>query len=430
MVTDHRMAFSISTQQSVLWDQIEYSGNPTDFAWVLPVRSGTIVQASSDAWFAALDAITTPTITGPSRPCNGTGVGCGGSSKSSASFGAADDGLGGGVQVISQSVVGPYDSATLRATDPRALQNWLDGHGYVLPPSLEPTVAAYVTGGFDFIALRLQPGLGVQAMQPVRVVTQGADLTLPLRMVAAGVGAQVGITLYVVGEGRYEAAPPFQNAVVDDAKLVWFHTQNRSNYQELSQSLMAQNSGRTWLTEFSRSVSLVPSGQQPCGSLGSAGYYFGQSLADLYVGHCACPGSVDLDAAFALGSSDDAADDAPSEASSVPSAPACTGDDLDVALVGLHASSIWVTRVRAVLPANALSEHDLVLQASSSQTAVSNLHTASNYDDPTYSPCGTHPGGGCAASASVPRDSRPYIEGGALCLAFAAAIRRTRRRRR
>ena len=309
VVTDHRMAFSISTQQTVLWDQIEYSGSPTDFSWVLPVRSGTVVQASSDAWFAALDAVTSPTITGPSRPCNGSGVGCG--SSANASF-AAEGTAGGGVQVVSQSVVGPYDTATLKATDPRALQDWLGAHGYVLPTSMEPTIAAYVSGGFDFIALRLQPGLGVQAMQPVRVVTQGADLTLPLRMVAAGVGAQVGVTLYVVGEGRYEAAPPFQNAVVDDSKLFWFHTQNRSNYQELSESLMAQNGGRTWLTEFSGAATLVPSGQGTCGRPGS---YGGTSIADLYVSQCPCPTANGSDASLQLGLEPDASTDSPTDSS-------------------------------------------------------------------------------------------------------------------
>jgi hypothetical protein len=445
VVTDHRMAFSVSTQQTVLWDQIKYSGNPSDFSWVLPVRSGTVLQASSDAWFAALDAVTAPTITGPSRPCNGGGAGCG-SANGSAAFG---DGRGGGVQVVSQGVVGPYDTATLKASDPNALASWLGAHGYALPSTFQPTIAAYVTGGFDFIALRLQPGLGVQAMQPVRVVTQGADMTLPLRMVAAGVGAQVAITLYVVTEGRYEAAPPFANAAIDDSKLFWFHTQNRSNYEELSQSLMAANSGRTWITEYSGPVDLTPSGQSTCGQSGAPSYYYsGQSLADVYLSQCPCP----ADAAFGPGptlgvpadASEDTSEDAPdgiaeassstaeaaAESSAPPLAPACTGDDVDVALVGLHPSSVWVTRLRANLPAGALAERDLAIQAAATQASVSNLHLASTYDDPSYSPCGNHDGG-CAASASASRDPGLFIEGGVLsCVAIAAAFRRVKRRRR
>src|SRR5579883_595612 len=65
VVTDHRMAFSISQTQTVLWDQIKYSGSPTDFAWVLPVKPGTQVQLSHDEFFAALDAVTQPQVNGP-----------------------------------------------------------------------------------------------------------------------------------------------------------------------------------------------------------------------------------------------------------------------------------------------------------------------------------------------------------------------------
>ncbi|MGH7437323.1 MAG: DUF2330 domain-containing protein [Polyangiaceae bacterium] len=428
VVTDHRMAFAVSPSQSVLWDQIEYSGSPQDFSWVLPVKSGTVVQLSSDQWFSALDAMTTPSITGPSRPCSGqsSNSGCGAGASSSVNGG----GVGGyGVQVVSQSVVGPYDTATLHATDPGALENWLTANGYDLPAAIKPTVSAYVAGGFDFIALRLQPGVGVKAMQPVRVVTQGADLTLPLRMVAAGIGAQVGITLYVVSEGRYEAAPPFFNGTVDDSKLFWFHTQNRSNYQEQAQAIMQGNGGRTWLTEYSQPVTMDTTATTPCAERSSR--YFGQSqsLADLYLSQCPClddasaPQTATEDAQAQPGAA--LQEDAQSS-SAAPAAPLCTGDDLAVALTGLDAASVWVTRLRAVIPAGALSEHDLLLQASSSQTPVSSQHTAATYDDPSYSPCGTN-NGGCAASASDSRGALPWVEGGALCVLAAAGARRRHR---
>src|SRR5258708_39391859 len=56
IVTDHRMAFSMSPVQTVLWDQVRYAGSPKDFAWVLPVKPGARVELSHDAWIAALDA--------------------------------------------------------------------------------------------------------------------------------------------------------------------------------------------------------------------------------------------------------------------------------------------------------------------------------------------------------------------------------------
>ena len=36
VVTDHRMIFSISAVESTLYDQIQYTGAPESFGWVLP----------------------------------------------------------------------------------------------------------------------------------------------------------------------------------------------------------------------------------------------------------------------------------------------------------------------------------------------------------------------------------------------------------
>src|SRR6202044_2378747 len=113
---------------------------------------------------------------------------------------------------------------------------------------------------------KLAPGEGVQAMQPVRVVTQGADLSLPLRMVAAGVGANVGIELYVLSEGIYQAQN-FPASTIDFTKLAWDPVNNVSNYPPLPPAAPAQNGGRGWLTETAGPVALGfsndPSGNPP-----------------------------------------------------------------------------------------------------------------------------------------------------------------------
>ena len=488
VVTDHRMAFSVSPAQTVLWDQIKYTGSPSEFSWVLPVRAGAVVQLSHDEWFAALDATTSPIIYGPTPNCGGGGgIACGGFSSDSASPGSAN---GGSVQVIDQSVVGPYDTVTLRSTDPHALETWLVANNFTIPDTIRPTIAAYVNEGFDFIALRLQPGQGVQSMQPVRVVTPGADVTLPLRMVAAGVGAQVGITLFVISEGRYEARPPFANALVDDSKLVWLHVQGRSNYQETSQALMQGNRGRTWLTESAGPVSLVLSsfGASCAGGGINGSVYPGQSLADVYSGQCSCnpvsrcgggagggiadaladgtdavadangdalssadatdatPEGAEAAAEAAAGdatgatidgaSSSDAhasGGDALAEAGEGSESGACTADpcagfdDLDVASVGMHEGAVWITRLRAVLPTDALGEGDLHIQASASQTAIPRQHNVNTYDDARYSPC---PSSGCSAGAAHPGMLERGLVAGALGFVGMALIRRRARRRR
>ena len=92
IVTDHRMALSVSTNQTVLWDQIKYSGNPQEFAWVLPVRQGATIELANDEFFTALDQSTQPTIQAPNQYGGGFGcglTGCSEASSASESAGAS-----------------------------------------------------------------------------------------------------------------------------------------------------------------------------------------------------------------------------------------------------------------------------------------------------------------------------------------------------
>src|SRR5262245_2132950 len=93
VVSGHRMAVSISQTQTVLWDQIQYAGDPAEFAWILPVKPGARIEESTDAWFETLDAATTVTVQAPSVDCgnSGSGFGCGASAED-ASFARGADG--------------------------------------------------------------------------------------------------------------------------------------------------------------------------------------------------------------------------------------------------------------------------------------------------------------------------------------------------
>jgi hypothetical protein len=445
VVTDHRMALSISRQRTVLWDQIQYDGDPREFAWVLPVRAGSTLEVSNDDWFTALDASTQPVVYEPNT--FGGSVGC--ALTGCASETSAMDSAGpGGVQVLSQSVVGPYETVTLRATDPDALTTWLKSNDFAIPAAIEPTIHAYVDEEFDFIALRLRPDCGERAMQPVRVVTNGADPTLPLRMVAAGVGARVGITLWVIAEGRYRPQN-FASSEIDDDLLRWDRFESRSNYDALSQEIMGRNGGRTWLTEFADNAQIYESSDPRSYRLPSRGSAVTPGLADAYFAQCRgrrlpssdpstptglpftpCPKpgtttdggtqgdhdagdhhdagvldastDTDLDAGDLDGGENDAGQDHDGDAGDpdaspdtdhdagdppddgvapLPADPCAHLDDLELALDGLHPNDVWVTRLRAVLPADALQLGDLRLEAARPQERVSNLHFVPYYAD-------------------------------------------------
>src|SRR5262245_2966079 len=68
VVTGHRMVVSISKQQTTLWDQVAYDGNPNSFAWILPMKGMVDVGLSSDLMFEELDARTQVTAESPVLP--------------------------------------------------------------------------------------------------------------------------------------------------------------------------------------------------------------------------------------------------------------------------------------------------------------------------------------------------------------------------
>ncbi len=254
VVTDHRMILSVGQGQSTLYDQIRYQGSPESFAWVLPISGEAQVGLSADVVFSAIDSMTQVSVVAPPRNC-APPPNCNAARDSapSAAGGAFADSGAPGVTVTKQEVVGPYETVQLQATNPQALNEWLATNGFSIPNDVKPVVAAYVTEHFNFLAMKLKPGATVRSMRPVRVTTPGSTVTLPLRMVAAGTGAVVGISLWVLAQGRYEATN-FPMFSIKSEDLAWDWVANASNFKQLRAQKTAATGGRGW--ELETSISL------------------------------------------------------------------------------------------------------------------------------------------------------------------------------
>jgi MYXO-CTERM domain-containing protein len=244
-------------------------------------------------------------------------------------------------------------------------------------------------------------------MRPVRVTTPGASLALPLRMVSAGTGANVGITLWVVGEGRYEPIdfPWFR---VADGDLVWDWATSSSNYATVRQKKTAESNGYGWEMESSTDVSIA--------QLQRLVYSSGTGLGTV-------PADMDYDPVV------DKVNPQNSK-----SADEVRDEDLMTLFGSL--SNPRVTRVRADLVRAALGK-DLHLTASTDQTTLPGTHQITHDVNrpvcPTYPPCPPCPptdveglggGGGCSAAA----DGAPDL--GLLFVAGFVGLSIVRRRRR
>jgi MYXO-CTERM domain-containing protein len=424
VVTDHRMIFAVSKDQTTLYDQIRYQGDPEKFAWVLPIADTVEVGLSADVMFASLDQITKTTLNSPQLPpcppppiCGSgdyqSGCNCifGFASSAPTNEGARNFGEdaalaadSGGVQITKQEVVGPYETVQIKASDPMSITDWLAMNKFAIPDDVKPIIAAYQKEGFGFLALKLQPGLNVNAMRPVRVTTKGAGLTLPLRMVAAGTGASVGITLWIVAEGRYEPQNfPFYRISDDD--LVWDWATASSNYATLRDSMTKSSNGFAWEIESSLDVSrstlesLVLSGGTGFGGI--------------------TPAEFDYDPV--------------NDPMNPKTAEQVRQEDFDTIFSGMQTRSARITRIRADLSRAALAT-DLALTASADQGVLSNVRMVTKDTNrpacPTYPPCPPNPNdGGRGGSACNTTTSSADDFGMALfATALVAALLRRRRR--
>jgi hypothetical protein len=337
-VTGHRMILSVSNDKTTLWDQIQYEGNPASFAWVLPIKGQVDIGLSSDALFETLEVATEVVISSPIINCNPPGCGFP-TADNGGGFTATSSGTGGGVTVIAQEVVGPYETVQLSSADSLALKKWLTDNGYTVPADIGPVIDSYVAEGFDFLALKLVPGQGIDSMRPVRITSPGASPLLPLRMVAAGTGAITPISLWVVGEGRYEPTnfPTFE---IDPQDLVWNWDSSSSNYKDLRTAGFEATEGKAWLYEAAEPVST---------------YQIEYPLKDLVEFNTAESGYGDADG---VGAQEELA------------------EDLAALYGSIDPNSLWLMRLHAELPRTALAT-DLEIGASQNQSSVVRFFQAS-----------------------------------------------------
>ncbi len=359
-VTGHRMILSVSKDRTTLWDQISYSGEPQSFAWVLPIKGTVDVGLSSDAMFSAIEQATSVSIKSPTINCLPPDCAFGSAGASSSGNGSGGSG-GGGVIVIAEEVVGPYATVQLSSQDPNALKTWLISNGYSLPLDISPIVDSYVNEGFNFLALKLAPGKGINSMRPIRISSMGASPVLPLRMVAAGTGQTTPITLFVMGEGRYEPSN-FSSFTIGEWQLVWNWDTSSSTYAEFKKAKFDASGGKSWLIEAGEPFSK---------------YWFEDNLR----------WSAEFDTQNSGYGLDPMGPTALDECNA----------DLDALFSTISDASMWVTRMHAELSRAALVT-DLNLEASADQSSINRwLQVTNTVGTPPACPA---PPSWCTSSSS------------------------------
>jgi len=407
VITDEKMVLSISPSQTTLYDQINYSGSPASFAWVLPIHGTVEVGLSADVMFEVLNNLTATTVQAPRYTCAPPPPGC--FNHGSSAEESSGSSSGGGVTVTSQEQVGPYEAVQLQSNDGSALTAWLTSHGYQIPDSTKPIIASYVSQGFDFLALKLVPGAGVQSMQPVRVTSSGAAPSLPLHMVAVGTGPTTGITIWLVASGRW-APTNFPTFTISPAEIVWDWTTESSNYESLRLAAEATYGGAGWqiessleLAQYLISESLIDSAEYatvggytplpgPDGGVSTSNSSTAATTQGSGVGSGSSTGAGSVTTTQTTGG-----------VTSGPAAEvAAANADLAALFSGIVGPTVRITRMRGDIAQSALSV-DMQLGAAADQSEMSNVYVAGQTTGSP--PCPSY--AGCGSSASTSSSTTP-----------------------
>jgi hypothetical protein len=138
------------------------------FGFLVPTPAQPTLAEAPDEVFATLEDWSKPEVVTKAvrRPrTSGWGLSRG------LSEGAPKMAPAGAVEVLQTQHVGGYKADILKASDAKALKEWLDQHGYVTRPDLEKWLEPYVKGGWIITAFQIaktdkkKAGLSTQAVR-------------------------------------------------------------------------------------------------------------------------------------------------------------------------------------------------------------------------------------------------------------------------
>jgi hypothetical protein len=250
-----RIIFAVNDSDGTIdaYVQINYTGAPDAFAWVVPVPNPPKLDTATMPMLRELDRLTQPVYVAPPLNDACRQVFQRGNVFSDAARAPAP--APGGVTVFDQGSVGPFNYAVVGSEDPKALVNWLKENKYQITPPMEPLVDVYVKEKMVFLAMKLQPGKQVRDIQPVKMTYKSVKPMIPLRLTAVAATPNMVVLTWILS--KMQASPEnYAVAKVADSDIV-FTGFGGNNYSQLASARLADNKGRAFITEFAGPVTQV-----------------------------------------------------------------------------------------------------------------------------------------------------------------------------
>jgi MYXO-CTERM domain-containing protein len=258
---------------------IRYAGDPSQFAWIVPVPSVPELGLSPAAAFAMIDDATAPIVNvgfedlcpvpeyechqhvfpDCSSPSDGVSDGTGGGfdDDDGAGFadesgggetGSGDDGAPPGIDVIDMQQVGSYETVTFTAAEADLAVQWLQENGFIVNDTMTPYMMPYVEAGMIFVAAKLEAGAGIDAIEPLRLTYADTNPMIPLILTAVASEPHLTVTTYIYDDVAYR--PQVRPVAVIDPERVAIDASGRINYPQLLSRTVDEIGGDGWVIEY------------------------------------------------------------------------------------------------------------------------------------------------------------------------------------
>ncbi|MBK6685548.1 MAG: DUF2330 domain-containing protein [Deltaproteobacteria bacterium] len=231
---------------------IQYTGAAPDFAWILPLQSEpSRIAVGPTSLFSTIDRLIGPQFIlereADQGQCQFPPF------QSAPDSGAADGGVG-GVQVLGQQTVGPYESVVLSSTDPEATRAWLTTNGYNVTEDMIRLVVPYLQKGDVLLALKLRNGQGVEDIQPVDLTMAGTLACVPIRLTAIAALDDLELKITMLSQTGRAIPTNYRHLSLNFAALDWSNP--AAFYSGLVSRAADEAGGNAFVTEYAGSSAL------------------------------------------------------------------------------------------------------------------------------------------------------------------------------
>jgi hypothetical protein len=275
--TGENILFVIDGTQVEAHIQIQYEGDPENFAWIVPVQALPDIEVGSQTLFDNLLDATVPTFTldQQTEPCNGqggVGLGCafaassrdeaaGGDFGQSTGDGGEDDGTG-GPEVVKRGFAGAFQYDVLQGGTIDELTDWLILADYLEDDDAPPILEEYLEEDFLFVAFKLRGGVGIDEIHPVMIRYEGMEPCVPIRLTRIAAVPDMGIRAFFLGEDRV-APKNYKHVELNPLKFNWLGVASGTTlYNDtLTQAVDEAEGGHGFVTEYAGTSSVVSQAQ-------------------------------------------------------------------------------------------------------------------------------------------------------------------------